>query len=168
MNRPSQRLAQYLRRPAGAMTALLLVLLLTAPYIGLGRFMNYFILGMLFVAMTQVWALLAGSLGEISFGQAAFFGIGAYTVALNYSPGGYLPRIPIPLDILLGAVNAAIIAGIAGYPLLRLRGIYFAVSVIALQEILRVYFLASNNVWIVPPFFGYYGRGGGGFRIPVI
>jgi branched-chain amino acid transport system permease protein len=130
--------------------------------------MGYLILAMMYVAMTQAWALLAGSLGEISFGQAAFFGIGAYTVALNVSPGGYFPHIPLPLDILLGGINAAIIAGIAGYPLLRLRGIYFAVGVLALSQILRIYFLAFNSIWIVSPFFGYYGRGGEGLTIPVI
>lgn len=46
----------------------------------------------LFLIAGQGWNLLGGYIGEVSFGHAVFFGIGAYAVAL---PGGY--NIDLPL-----------------------------------------------------------------------
>ena len=146
--------------------SVILLALNMIPYVGLGGLAAYVILAMMFIMMTQAWSLLAGSLGEISFGHAAFMGIGAYTVAMNYNNGvRWWNPIPPPFDVALAGVNAALIALIVAYPFLRLRGIYFSVSMLGLLEVLRIYFLGAKNVWIIPPFFGAQGFGGEGILV---
>jgi branched-chain amino acid transport system permease protein len=73
------------------------------------------------------WNLLSGMSGLVSFGHAAFFGIGAYTVTLALVYLNLTPWLGIPLGMLLGAVAAVLI----GLPTFRLRGHYFALSMLA-------------------------------------
>ncbi len=73
------------------------------------------------------WNVISGMSGFISFGQAAFFGIGAYTVTLALVYGNLTPWLGIPLGMVLGAVAA----GLIGLPTFRLRGHYFALSMLA-------------------------------------
>lgn len=73
------------------------------------------------------WNVFSGYSGLVSFGHAAFFGIGAFTVALGLRNFGLTPWIGIPLGALLGAAAGAAI----GYPTFRLRGSYFALAMLA-------------------------------------
>jgi branched-chain amino acid transport system permease protein len=73
------------------------------------------------------WNMLSGYSGLISFGHAVFFGLGAYTVTIAFVDFGITPWIGIPLGIAVG-----VLAGIAiGIPNFRLRGHYFALSMLA-------------------------------------
>jgi branched-chain amino acid transport system permease protein len=63
----------------------------------------------------------------ISFGHAAFFGLGAYTVTLLLVNWNVTPWLGIPAGMLVGALAALVI----GYPTFRLRGHYFALSMLA-------------------------------------
>jgi ABC-type branched-subunit amino acid transport system ATPase component/ABC-type branched-subunit amino acid transport system permease subunit len=82
------------------------------------------------------WNLFSGYCGLVSFGHAAFFGIGAYTVTLALVMLDLAPWFGIPLAALLGAV-----AGIAiGLPTFRLRGIYFALAMLAYPLVLTYLF----------------------------
>jgi branched-chain amino acid transport system permease protein len=73
------------------------------------------------------WNIFSGYSGLVSFGHAAFFGIGAYTVTLLLVHFGLTPWIGLPIAVALGAV-----AGVAiGYPTFRLRGSYFALAMLA-------------------------------------
>ena len=76
----------------------------------------------LFLIAGQGWNLLGGYIGEVSFGHAVFFGIGAYAVAL---PGGYNIDLPLPLLVILGVIIAGLFAWIISYPLLRIKGLSF-------------------------------------------
>src|ERR1700761_3872394 len=73
------------------------------------------------------WNLLSGYTGLISFGHAAFFGIGAYTTALGQIYFDLSPWLLIPVAAMLGGVAGLLI----GYPTFRLQGHYFALAMLA-------------------------------------
>ncbi|MGE0313435.1 MAG: ATP-binding cassette domain-containing protein [Lautropia sp.] len=73
------------------------------------------------------WNLFCGYSGLMSFGHAAFFGVGAYTVALALVHVGLSPWFGIPLAGAAGAVLGVLI----GLPTFRLRGHYFALAMLA-------------------------------------
>lgn len=100
------------------------------------------------VALAQSWNLLGGYTGYLSLGHVTFFGIGAYTSAVLLSHHGISPLLTAPLGGVLGAVVAV---GI-GYPSLRLRGPYFAVTTLSIAFLGQV--AAANTTQV-----------GGGFGI---
>ncbi len=73
------------------------------------------------------WNLLSGYTGLISFGHAAFFGIGAYTTALGQIYFDLSPWLLIPVAAMLGGLAGLLI----GYPTFRLQGHYFALAMLA-------------------------------------
>ena len=73
------------------------------------------------------WNLLSGYTGLISFGHAAFFGIGAYTTALGQIYFDMSPWLLIPIAAMLGGLAGLLI----GYPTFRLQGHYFALAMLA-------------------------------------
>jgi branched-chain amino acid transport system permease protein len=106
----------------------------------------------LFVALAQAWNIIGGYTGYASFGQVAFFGLGAYTVAVlmnNYHVSFWAA---MPVAIAVGVAFAVLI----GVPLLRLRGHYFAIATLGAAEGARE---VINNI---TPVTG----GGGGITIP--
>src|SRR5438874_6025821 len=82
---------------------------------------------LLWAVLSLGWNLLSGYSGYFSFGHAAFWGLGAYTVALGMLYLDLTPWISIPFAAIVGAVAGAII----GYPTFRLRGHYFALAMLA-------------------------------------
>jgi branched-chain amino acid transport system permease protein len=73
------------------------------------------------------WNLLSGYSGLVSFGHAAFFGLGAYFVALAQIHWGLTPWIGIPVAGALGGLAGLVV----GLPTFRLRGHYFALAMLA-------------------------------------
>jgi ABC-type branched-subunit amino acid transport system ATPase component/ABC-type branched-subunit amino acid transport system permease subunit len=73
------------------------------------------------------WNVISGMSGLVSFGHAAFFGIGAYAVTLALVDWNLTPWLGIPLGMILGAAAAWLI----GLPTFRLRGHYFALAMLA-------------------------------------
>jgi branched-chain amino acid transport system permease protein len=73
------------------------------------------------------WNLLSGYSGLISFGHAAFFGLGAYFVVLAQIAWGLSPWFGIPIAGLLGGLAGIVV----GLPTFRLRGHYFALAMLA-------------------------------------
>jgi branched-chain amino acid transport system permease protein len=86
-----------------------------------------------YAALGLAWNLVGGYAGQLSLGQAAFFGIGGYGLALFHDKLG----IPIWLALLLGVAVAVAAALVIGKVAFRLRGPYFALSTIAFAEVLR-------------------------------
>src|SRR5438477_7528953 len=78
----------------------------------------------MFVVMASGWNIIGGLTGYASFGNVAFFGLGAYTAGVLVANRGW----PFALALLVAPVVAALFALIIGLPLLRLRGHYFAVA----------------------------------------
>ncbi len=108
------------------------LLLLLVPLFA-GRFYQY-LLTQIFIAslMAIAFNLLLGTTGLLSFGQAAFFGVGAYTVGLLLTKGGFatLPAL------LLAPVAAAAAAGVIGFFCIRLSGVHFAMLTLAFGQLI--------------------------------
>ena len=79
------------------------------------------------------WALLGNLGGMISFGHAAFFGVGAYVSALT----SIKLDLPVLLAMPLGGLGAVAAATLM-LPVLRLRGPYFALAILAYAQIFRI------------------------------
>lgn len=119
----------------------LLLLLLVLPVIGLSTYMMHvLILVIMWSVIGMAWNLLGGYCGQVSFGHAAFFGVGAYASGLLYSKLGLSPWWGLPLSI----AATVLFAFILGLIVLRLRGPFFALATLASGEIMRV---TSEN-WV--------------------
>ncbi len=82
---------------------------------------------LLWASMGLSWNMLSGYSGMISFGHAAFFGLGGYTMTIAFVKLGITPWLGIPLGMVVGVLGAIVI----GIPTFRLRGHYFALSMLA-------------------------------------
>jgi branched-chain amino acid transport system permease protein len=86
-----------------------------------------------FVALSAYLLLLTG---EISFGQQAFFAIGAYAAGIATALWGW----PLAAALIWGAGTGAAAAVLIGVPTLRLHGLYFAIATLAFAEMVRILF----------------------------
>ncbi|MBI3015487.1 MAG: branched-chain amino acid ABC transporter permease [Candidatus Tectomicrobia bacterium] len=107
------------------------------------------------VILGSSWNLLGGYGGQVSFGHAAFFGVGAYTSSLLFVKAGISPWI----GMVLGGVAGALLSIPIGWICFRLRGPFFALSVLALSEALRLVALNWRSLTegavgiLLPPVF---------------
>ena len=95
--------------------------------------MSLVVASMVIGGIALSWALLGNLGGMVSFGHAAFFGVGAYASAILSMKFG----VPVLVSILLGGVGA-VVASLAMLPVLRLRGPYFALAILAYAHIFRI------------------------------
>lgn len=94
--------------------------------------LRIFTLASIFAILAASWDLLSGYTGQMNFGHALFFGVGAYGAALFNLHAHIPPWGSIPLGALV-AVGAGLIIGI---PSLRLKGTYLALTTLAFPIIL--------------------------------
>ena len=87
-----------------------------------------------FALFACAFNLLIGYVGLLSFGHAAFFGLGAYVTAWTAKSWGLTPEIAI----LLGGVSGAALGTVFGWLAIRRQGLYFAMITLALAQM--VYF----------------------------
>ena len=113
--------------------SLLPIIVFTALYaaVSLSVTNSYYQLVMTLVPVWAIfglsWNLLSGYTGLISFGHAAFFGVGAYAVVLGQVYFDLSPWFMIPLAAILGGIAGLLI----GFPTFRLQGHYFALAMLA-------------------------------------
>lgn len=110
------------------------------------------LMGIYFIVVTGL-DILYGYSGQASLGQAAFYGIGAYSVAILSGLHGW----SVWLTLLLGPAAAATVAIVIGFPSVRLVHHFLALVTIGLAEITRLTFLNASDVTL-----GFNGIG----RIP--
>ena len=110
----------------------------------------YFLfLAFCYIVIAQAWNLVAGYTGQISLGQHAFFGLGAYTTGLIWlhdltKTGYYFDPVTMALSGLVPVVLAIII----GIPLLsRLRGDYFALGTLGVGQIVKILFIKGGDLY---------------------
>jgi len=132
--------------------ALLAVALAVYPLFGTGYGVRSMLQLFMWVALASSWNLISGLTGYVSFGHVAFFGAGAYTTGILVTGAGW----PWPAAALAGGVAGAALALLIGVPCLRLKGPYFAIAMLGLNEVLRA---------LVSYFEGLTG-GGNGLSFP--
>ncbi len=108
----------------------------------------------MWIALAQSWNLISGLTGYVSFGHVAFFGMGAYTAGILIAKVGW----PWLGASLAGGLMAMVLALVIGWPCLRLKGPYFAIAMLGLNEVLRV---------AVSYYEGLTG-GGNGLSLPTV
>jgi len=117
--------------------AAVLAALIAFPLVFTDRFpIHVMIIVFVYAVMGVAWNIMGGYAGMLSFGQAAFFGIGAYTSSFLF----VTYRVNPWLGMLAGGGLAALTAAAIGYPCSKLRGHYFAIASIAFAEIVRIHF----------------------------
>lgn len=135
---------------------LAIVALLPASGIGEDRYLMFLAnIMLMFIALALSWDVVART-GQLSLAHGAFFGLGAYTVALGHKYAALHPLLGLPL----AAVAGAVVALALGLVTLRLRGIYFAIATLAFAEVLRTVALQLPEITggpvgiSMPPLFG--------------
>ena len=114
---------------------LIVAALAALPLVGLNTYLlHILIITIMWSIIGMAWNLLGGFCGQVSFGHAAFFGVGAYTAGILYNKLGISAWWGLPASIVVVAGFALVI----GYICLRLRGPYFALGTLAVGVILRV------------------------------
>ncbi|HEX9532998.1 MAG TPA: branched-chain amino acid ABC transporter permease [bacterium] len=103
--------------------------------------LNLGILTFLYVAQGVAWNILGGFAGYVSFGYAAFFGLGAYTTALLWL-AGWSPVLTYPVAGLVAAAFSLLV----GAPTLRLIGPYFSIATIGVGEAMRILMLNLDKI----------------------
>ncbi len=96
---------------------------------------HIFILALMWVVIGSSWNLLAGYTGQVSFGHAIFFGVGAYAAGLCTTKLG----ISAWWGMLFGGPAAMVFGVLLGYICFRMRGPYFALATLAIAEVLRLF-----------------------------
>jgi branched-chain amino acid transport system permease protein len=140
---------------AAAVVVVVLILLpvLNAP----SEWILYAFLFFIYLAMSNMWNLLAGYTGLISLCQPAFLGIAGYALAI-----GTWVQIPWWAGIIGGAVLAGIFAILISFPVFRLSGVYFAIGTLVVPEALRLAF------YLWKPVGGQLQGAGAGYMIKEI
>ena len=133
---------------------LILIVLAIYPIKGTGYGVRFMLQLFMWIALAQSWNLISGLTGYVSFGHIAFFGMGAYTAGILIVKLGW----PWLAASLAGGVGAVVLALVIGWPCLRLKGPYFAIAMLGLNEVLRV---------AVSYFEGLTG-GGSGLSLPAL
>jgi branched-chain amino acid transport system permease protein len=112
---------------------ILLVIVLGVAPVGLSEFYLTVLCEALVMSMLALsFNLLFGYMGQLSFGQAAFYGLGGYAVALLMTKA----QFNFWLSLVAGVLLAALVGAIVGYFCVRLRGIYFSVLTLAFGQLI--------------------------------
>lgn len=122
--------------------------------IGLPEFyLDVAIVTFLWAGVAAAWNIAGGFVGLISFGHAAFFGIGAYTSTILLSTYGITPWLGLWLGGFLAMILGATVALIGA----RLRGPFFILATLAMAEVVRIGALnwtsltgGAEGIWITP------------------
>jgi branched-chain amino acid transport system permease protein len=142
------------RRLAPVALVALLLALAVYPVLGTGYGTRSVLQIFMWIALAGSWNIISGLTGYVSFGHVAFFGAGAYTAGILIGSSGW----SWPLAALAGGAAAALLALGIGWPCLRLKGPYFAIAMLGLNEVLRA---------LVSYFEGLTG-GGNGLSLPTL
>lgn len=111
------------------------------------------ILVFIYALLGAGWNILGGYCGQVSFGHAIFFGIGAYAPVLLATYAHLSPW----LGIAVGIVCSAAVAVLLGAGVFRLGGHYFAIATIAAAEVVQIVF--TNWPW---------AGGAAGIQLPIL
>lgn len=112
-----------------------LIFFIIAPLISNDYFLSFLLDLFMWITLTSSWIILSGYTGYISLAHSAFYGIGAYFMAMVWL------QIPYPVAIIIAGLLSAGFALLIGYPFLRVRGPYFVILTLGLTEITKYLFI---------------------------
>lgn len=116
----------------GGMGAAIAFAILACAPLWVGDYTLGMLVGMTgYVTLASAWGLFSGRTGYVSLATAAFFGIGAYTVAVLSE------MLPYPLVLLVAALIGLAVAVVVGLSTFRLAGVYFVIFTFGLAELVR-------------------------------
>jgi branched-chain amino acid transport system permease protein len=107
-----------------------LIVALGLPLAASGFWVRTLTLVFMAAILAQAWNFIGGYTGYVSFGNVAFFGLGAYTTALLMTKA----NVDFWLSLIAGGIFGALFALLIGPPLLRLKGHYFAVATLGVAN----------------------------------
>jgi len=107
---------------------IIVVLFIFSPRFLSGYWVRVITTIFMYAVIAQGMNLMSGYMGYLPFGNAMFFGIGAYVTAIGMSKG-----LPFLLVVPLAAFTAILFSILLGIPVLRLRGHYFAIATIGMS-----------------------------------
>jgi branched-chain amino acid transport system permease protein len=133
----------------------IVIFLAVLPVAGMPRAWTlYALLFFIYLAMANMWNLIAGYSGLVSLAQPAFLGLAGFTLAISS-----WVNVPWWGGMLGGAVIAGIFAFLIAFPIFKLSGVYFAIGTLVIPEALRIVF------YLWRPVGGTLTGGGAGFTV---
>jgi branched-chain amino acid transport system permease protein len=91
---------------------------------------------LMWLALTQSWAVLSTMTGYVSLGHVVFYGLGSYVVVVSWQ------SLPLTAAIALAGVASAVFALAVGLPVLRVRGPYFVILTFGVAELVKFAIIA--------------------------
>jgi branched-chain amino acid transport system permease protein len=148
-----QRLRPVISRLGAVVLIAYGALLAIGPTVFEPSWQSLLYLTLYFICLSAAWNLFSGFSGYINFGFVAFVGIGMYAsvIAIVDLKFALVPAY------LLGGLASAVFAAVLGYPILKIRGAYFSIAMLAIAEAMRV--LVSTE------YFEPFTRGGRGLAV---
>ncbi len=101
---------------------------------------------MFYIALGQAFNIFLGLTGYVDFGYVAFLGLGAYGMGIAIQNFSHLGVVAIPIGIVLAVVMSILLSLAVGAVALRLRGAYFAIATIGVNEGFR-YLVEGVRLW---------------------
>ncbi len=123
------------------------VVLAPLPLVAGSYWMALLVNVLMYAVLATAWALFSGPTHYVSLATAAFFGLGAYTMAFLGE------KLPLALVYPVAALIGAVIATIVGLSTLRLSGVYFVIFTFGLAELVR-----QLVTWAEAKYGGTVGR----------
>src|ERR1700760_3443276 len=123
----------------------IIMLVVCVAWVALGiapTLQDVVVLSFLFAGLALAWNIAGGCAGLISFGHAAFFGIGAYTSTILFQSYNVTPW----LGVFVGAAVAAMAGAVLSLICARLKGPFFILSSLAFAEVVRIIALNWSSV----------------------
>lgn len=130
-----------------ALAALALLALLVMPAFAKNYGIHLFTTWLVFIIATMGLNLTVGYAGQKSLGHAAFFGIGAYTMALFLKVG-----LSFWLALPVAALNCFVVGLLVGWPALRVQTIYLAFATLGFNT--AMWLVMRNEEWLTGGTFG--------------
>jgi branched-chain amino acid transport system permease protein len=145
-----------LRRPFFWIISAVVAIFVVAPIVGDNvSLRESLILAALYITLASNLNLMLGYAGYINFGSIVFFGLGGYISVWLVSSLNW----PLGASLLAGAVSVSLLALLFGLGILRLRGAFFALATIGINEAVEAFvenfspWGGSSGIYLSPQIF---------------
>ncbi len=122
-------------RQAALLLGSLVFFLCLCPFAATDYYVSLLLDVLMWIALTESWIILSGYTGYISLGHSAFYGLGAYLMAITAG------QLPYGLIVILAGLLSSAFAFAIGLPFLRIRGPYFVILTLGLTELTKYVFV---------------------------